>query len=406
MMVTFAFPLYFKNVICSGDASGDALWGVSVSLSMLLVALVSPVLGAIADAGGQRYRLLLLFTVASVVATGALAWSGPGMAFGSALLFLVANSGFEGGLVFYDAYLKELVPDRVVGKVSGAGFAAGYLGAFSILLLVSPLLAPGIDVENMAGVQQSFVVASLFFAIFSLPLFVMFRPGAQLPPADGDGRDGMARGWSPGLFLQSLRQVRETISHIGRYPDLGRFLLAFFFYNDAILTVIAFSSIYAQNSLGFSSGDLIRFFMLVQTTAIVGSVVFGWLTDVIGAKRTIMVTLLIWFGVVLAAVVVQSRDGFFVTGMVAGLAMGSAQAASRAMMTRLTPPEHVTEFFGFYDGTFGKASAIVGPLVFGLVSSLTGSQQMALASLLIFFTTGLVLMARVRFSGDRRGVHR
>ena len=162
------------------------------------------------------------------------------------------------------------------------------------------------------------------------------------------------------------------------------------------MTIIAFSSIYAQNSLGFTSGDLIIFFMLVQTTAIAGSVIFGFVTDKIGPKRTIVITLMIWFVVVLAAIFADSKELFFYTGMLAGMSMGSSQAASRSMMTRLTPRKHVTEFFGFYDGTFGKASAVVGPLVFGLVSSQAGSQKAALASLLLFFTTGLVLMTRVR----------
>ncbi len=177
-----------------------------------------------------------------------------------------------------------------------------------------------------------------------------------------------------------------------------------FFYNDAILTVIAFSSIYAQNTLGFTTGELIAFFMLVQTTAITGSVIFGFVTDKIGPKRTIVITLMIWFVVVVAAIFADSKELFFYTGMLAGMSMGSSQAASRSMMTRLTPREHVTEFFGFYDGTFGKASAVAGPFVFGLVSSQAGSQKAALASLLLFFVTGLLLMTRVKSVGSELSV--
>ncbi len=187
------------------------------------------------------------------------------------------------------------------------------------------------------------------------------------------------------------------------YPDLARFLLAFFFYNDAILTVIAFSSIYAQNTLGFTTTELIGFFMTVQTTAIVGSVVFGFVTDRIGPKRTIVMTLFIWFVVIFMAILSQGKTLFFVTGLVAGLSMGSSQAASRSLMARLTPKEHITEFFGFYDGTFGKASAIVGPMVFGLVSSQAGSQKTALASLLVFFGLGLAIMTGVRTSSTAHG---
>lgn len=390
MMVTFVFPLYFKNVICKGEPSGDALWGFSVSLSMLLVALISPVLGAAADYSGKRKRFLLFFTLTSIVATALLSFSGPGMALVAVLLFVLANMGFEGGLVFYDAYLKQLASAKSIGRVSGYGFAMGYLGALSILLLVQPLLSKGIVLSNMPNVQLSFLVVAIFFALFAAPLFLVLR----------DEKKGERPAISFTAIRCSLREVKYTVQHIMSYPDLARFLLAYFFYNDAILTVIAFSSIYAQNTLGFTTGELIRFFMLVQTTAIAGSLVFGFVTDKIGPKRTIVITLLIWFVVVVAAIFADSKALFFYTGMLAGMSMGSSQAASRSMMTRLTPQEHVTEFFGFYDGTFGKASAVVGPLVFGLVSAQAGSQKVALASLLLFFILGLLLMTRVRSVGS------
>ncbi len=389
IMVTFVFPLYFKNVICSGEPSGDALWGFSISLSMLIVALISPVLGAAADYSGKRKRFLFVFTLISVIATALLSLSGPGMAFAAVALFILANIGFEGGLVFYDAYLKEIATDKSVGRVSGYGFAMGYLGAFAILLLTKPLLNKGIVLSNAPNVQLSFLAAAVFFCLFAAPIFLVLRDQQK------EARPAI----SFAALGSSIREVKHTVRHIMSYPDLVRFLLAYFFYNDAILTVIAFSSIYAQNTLGFTTGELIVFFMLVQTTAIAGSIIFGFVTDKIGPKRTIVITLLIWFVVVLAAIFADRKELFFYTGMLAGLSMGSSQAASRSMMARLTPREHVTEFFGFYDGTFGKASAIAGPLMFGLVSAYAGSQKAALASLLMFFTIGLLLMTRVRSAG-------
>ena len=390
IMVTFVFPLYFKNVICNGEPSGDALWGFSISLSMLLVALISPVLGAAADYSGKRKRFLFVFTLISVLATAMLSFSGPGMAVAAIALFILANIGFEGGLVFYDAYLKELATDKSVGRVSGYGFAMGYLGALAILLLTKPLLSKGIVLSNAPNVQLSFLAASVFFALFSVPIFLALR--------DQKKKEGPAISFAS--LGSSIKEVKHTVRHIMNYPDLVRFLLAYFFYNDAILTVIAFSSIYAQNTLGFTTGELIVFFMLVQTTAIAGSIIFGFVTDKIGPKKTIVITLLIWFVVVIAAIFADRKELFFYTGMLAGLSMGSSQAASRSMMARLTPREHVTEFLGFYDGTFGKASAIVGPLVFGIVSAQAGSQKAALASLLMFFTIGLLLMTRVRSVGS------
>lgn len=389
MIVTFVFPLYFKNIICQGDPAGDALWGVGVSLSMLTVAIVSPFLGAAADQSGSRKRFLFLFTLMAVLATALLAFSGPGWVMSALLLFIIANIGFEGGLVFYDAYLPDIASRRSIGRVSGYGYAMGYLGALSILLLLYPLLRGGVVPENSASIQLSFFVVALFFALFASPIFLVMR-------------DRPARDRSRPDFARAAREVRHTVRHIMQYPDLARFLVAFFFYNDAILTIIAFASIYAQNTLGFTASELMVFFMLVQTTAILGSVVFGIITDRIGPKRTIVLTLLIWFLVIIMAIITTGKPLFFATGLLAGMSMGSSQAASRSMMARLTPPKHVTEFFGFYDGTFGKASAILGPALFGLISSQAGDQRIALGSLLLFFLLGLLIILPVR-SGSARG---
>ena len=389
MMVTFAFPLYFKNIICQGEPRGDALWGMSVSISMLLVALISPVLGAEADYSGRRKRFLFAFTLVSVLATLLLSLAGPGNVLFAAALFILANIGFEGGLVFYDAWLPEITSQRSIGRVSGYGFAMGYLGAFAILLINLPLLSKGIVPANIPNLKLSFLIVALFFAVFSAPIFLMLR--------DTKGSSEKAgRRERESSIIHSIKEVGYTIRHIMSYPDLARFLLAYFFYNDAILTVIAFSSIYAQNTLGFTTGELITFFMTVQTTAILGSVVFGFLTDKIGPKRTIVITLFIWFAVILLAILSATKQTFFMTGLLAGMSMGSSQAASRSLMARLTPKEHVTEFFGFYDGSFGKASAVIGPLVFGVVSAQAGSQKIALASLLVFFGLGLLILTGVR----------
>uniref|UniRef100_Q3AS26 MFS transporter family protein n=1 Tax=Chlorobium chlorochromatii (strain CaD3) TaxID=340177 RepID=Q3AS26_CHLCH len=412
MMVTFVFPLYFKNVICSAQPYGDALWGLSISVSMLLVALVSPFLGAAADVLGRRKHFLLMFTLAAVVGTALLSLTGAGMATVAVGLFIMANMGFEGGIVFYDAYLKELASERSVGRLSGYGFAMGYLGALSILLLVSPLLADGINVANAAKVQQSFLVAATFFALFAAPLFFVIRDRRSLSTSPHPSTKKILSTATSvknvvvathhverKIFGQGAwRNLLQTVQHIRRYPDLARFLLACFFYNDAILTVIAFASLYAEQTLGFSSRELMHFFMVVQIAAMVGALFIGFIADTIGAKRALVVTLILWIGVIAAALFAESKELFFYTGMLAGISMGSSQAASRSMMTRLTPQEHVTEFFGFYDGTFGKASAIVGPFLFGVISSQAGSQKVALSSLLIFFAIGLVLLTKVKSS--------
>ncbi|ACF12683.1 major facilitator superfamily MFS_1 [Chloroherpeton thalassium ATCC 35110] len=384
MIVTFVYPLYFKNIICAGHAIGDALWGTNVSISMLIGAVVAPVLGAASDYSGRRKRFLLAFTLISILCTSLMFFTSADMILIGSVLFILANVGFEGGLVFYDAYLPEITSKRSYGRVSGYGFAMGYLGALVTLAASFPLIIGGFEPENLLNIRYSFLLAAGFFFFFSIPLFLALR----------DKKPARAEHIS---FLKAgFREVRATLSNIRNYPNLVRFLTAFFFYNDGILTIIAFASIYAANTLNFSFQELVIFFITVQTTAILGSVIFGVITDKIGAKRTIVITLLIWIFVILLAYFTDTKEMFYIVGLFAGISMGASQSASRSLMARLTPAEHSAEFFGFYDGSFGKASAIVGPWIFGLISTLAGSQRIAILSLLLFFTVGLWLILKVR----------
>jgi UMF1 family MFS transporter len=188
--------------------------------------------------------------------------------------------------------------------------------------------------------------------------------------------------------LKALFVTRE-------YPSIARFLVAFFIYNDGILTVIAFAAIFAEQTLSMSDDAIIVFFAIVQTSAVLGSLVFGVVTDVIGPKKTISITLLIWVAIVIGAFFVQSVGFFYAVGFAAGIAIGSSQSASRSLMALLTPRSREAEFFGFYDGLCGKASAVVGPLLYGIVADLT-SQRIAALMIGIFFVTGFVLLQGVR----------
>ena len=173
------------------------------------------------------------------------------------------------------------------------------------------------------------------------------------------------------------------------------FLLAYFFYIEGVNTVIFFSGNYASTTLGFSNSELLIFFLTVQTTAIVGSVIFGILADSIGQKKVIVISLLMWLITVLLAFLIEDKNGFYIVGLIAGSAMGSSQSASRSLMSKLTPPDRKTEFFGFYS-FFGKSSAVIGPLVFGLVSFLSGNHRLAIISIGVFFLVGLLILSKVK----------
>lgn len=386
IVVTVIFPRYFIGEIADGQRW---LWGLAVSTSMLIAALLAPPLGAAADFSRNRKRFLFLFTLVSVICTALLSLTTGGMIVVAMLLFIVANVGFEGGIVFYDAFLPGLTTRKSYGRVSGYGYAMGYLGSLAILLIVSLYLPAAEDPSYLGSVRSTFLIAAGFFLLFSIPFFLFVpEPPVAGPPPPSLYRAGMARaaGTFRALFIER------------RHPALARFLIAFFIYNDGILTVIAFAAIFAQQILAMSDTEIIGFFAVVQTSAVAGSVVFGIITDKIGPKRTIAITLLLWIGIVVGAFFVQTAAQFFAVALAAGVATGSSQSASRSLMALLTPHTREAEFFGFYDGLCGKASAVIGPVLYGIVADLLNERFAALA-IGVFFVAGLVLLRGVREEG-------
>jgi UMF1 family MFS transporter len=382
VIVTVVFSRYFTHHVAGGQRW---LWGLAVSLSMILAAALSPPLGAIADFSRNRKRFLLLFTLASVGATALLFFVRDGMIITGMLLFIMANVGFEGGLVFYDAFLPGITSRNSYGRVSGYGFAMGYLGALAVLLIVGLLLPPASDPAYLVHVRFSFVVAAAFFLVFSLPLFLtVHEPPLEGKPPAAVFREGMRRA---ARTFQSLFVRRE-------YPSVARFLIAFFIYNDGILTVIAFAAIFAEQTLRMDDAAIILFFAIVQTSAVAGSLLFGVITDKIGPKKTITITLYLWTAIAIGAYFVNGVGVFYAVALAAGVAIGSSQSASRSMMALLTPRAREAEFFGFYDGLCGKASAVIGPLVYGVVADLS-SERVAALVISLFFLTGLVILQGV-----------
>ncbi|HVZ40880.1 MAG TPA: MFS transporter [Candidatus Kapabacteria bacterium] len=402
IIISLLYSTFFTDVIANGNAS---YWGRTISASMLLTAIVGPLLGSISDATHRKKRFLALFTGLCVAATALLSFTGPGMLMMAAALVILANVGFEGGTIFYDAFLPDIAAEQDYNRVSGYGFAMGYLGSFVILMIVLPLVTPaalppvaqsspavalaGLSARGAVGYAAALpslrltdLIAAAFFALFSLPLFLFVRE-RQTPRAIAG--NPLAAGY---------RRLRETFAHIRSYDAVKRFLLAFFVYNDSILTVILFAGIFAKESLKMETAQLIYFFMIVQGSALIGSLIFGALGNRIGARQSIIITIVIWIGVVVGAYFITTAGSFFILGAVAGIALGSSQSCSRSLMALLTPDEKRTEFFGFYDGFFGKASAVVGPLVFGEVADWLGLRQ-AMLVIGVIFVLGILLLLRV-----------
>lgn len=376
VVVTFVYAVYFKKTVAQNLPIGDLYWSISTSIAMVVTAIISPVLGAVADHSAGKKRFLLFFTVMCLVATSMLYFVGEGMIFWGIFLFVIANIGFEAGLVFYDAFLPEITQPKNFGRVSGYGFAMGYLGSLVTLAIIYPLIQQEL-------IRETFPVTSLFFFIFSMPLFFLLK----------EQRKTIER--KEPFVKIGLHRVWTTLTHLKNYKNLVIFLLAYFCYIEGVNTVIFFSGNYASTTLGFDTSELIIFFLTVQTTAILGSVVLGIVADSIGQKKTIVISLLLWLITVGLAYFVTDKNEFYVVGLLAGSAMGSTQSISRSLMSKLTPPEKKTEFFGFYS-FFGKSSAVIGPMVFGLVSYISGSQRLAIISIGFFFLLGLLLLTKVK----------
>jgi len=372
------FGVYFTRVVVGNDdGRGDLWWGRVLSLSMLVVAVTSPAMGAIADRGGLRKVFLAAYTSLCVGAVALFATIRPGELVWPFLLAVVANIGFEGALVFYNAYLPELAPPGRQGRLSGLGFGIGYLGSIVGLLLVLPLV-------HAHAYAWTWWTVALFYGLGALPCLVWLPPPAS------------PRRVAPGVAaVEGFRRVGSLVREVWAMDDLRRFLIAYFLYIDGVTTAIYFTGIFAATTLGFGDAELISLFVAVQLSALAGALLLARPTDRWGPKVVVSATLVLWTAIDVAVFFVQAKTTFFVVICVAGTGLGAIQAASRAFVSRLAPKGKEGEVFGFY-ALCGKSSAILGPLLLGTVShALGGNQRVALLSLGLFFVAGFLLLQRV-----------
>ena len=378
---TAVFSAYFTGTVVGNEAgAGDFWWGRATSTSALIIALSSPLLGAIADMAGIRKRMMALYTVICVSAVAMFVTLDPGEILYGFVLIVVANAGFEGALVFYNAYLPEIAPPGKQGRVSGLGFGVGYAGSIVGLLVALAIMGQPPDTSRLDLVWLA--VAALFLGL-SIPAFVI------LPESRGNQSVATAA-------RIGLTQFRRILGEVLRDRQLRRFLLAFFFYIDGVVTVILFAGPVAETTFGFNPSERIMLFIVVQVSALVGAFALARPTDEWGPKRVISLTLVLWIAIVIVASLITSKAAFFAIAVVAGIGLGAVQAASRSFMAALIPSGREAEMFGFY-AFCGKSSSIIGPFVFGTISGFTGGdQQLSMLALVGFFGLGLVLLQRVR----------
>jgi len=404
------FNQYFATVV-AGGVSGVKIFGFqlhgasfftfTVSISMAISAVFSPFLGAIADASGSKKRFLMAFCYIGVLFSGFLYFVHEGDYWMGAVFFIIANIGFAEGNVFYNAFLPEISNQQNIGRISGLGWALGYVGGGALLAINLIMLKYSEWLGFPSGyfsVHDCFLSVSLWWLIFSAPTFFFLKEGMERP----DLRPDLTL--KKGYFKEGYRRLQHTFRRIKTFRELTKFLVAFLIYNDGIETVIVMASIFGADVLGMETGEIILFFLMIQGIAFFGSLIFGFLADAVGNKRTVMISLGIWSLIVLWAfrlgVLWDPKTEFWILGMLAGLVMGGSQAASRSLQGIFTPDANSAEFFAFF-GVSGKFASIFGPLTYGILIALTGSVQSGILSVLLFFIVGMAILWTVN---EKKGI--
>jgi len=354
VVILAIYAAYFKGHVVGG-AEGSRLWGISVGIAMLVVAVISPVLGVIADHTGQKKRLLGYFTALSVTSTALLYFVQKGDILLGMVLFILAEIGYRGGQVFYNSLLPEVAEQDEIGRVSGNGWAIGLLGGIVCLFIVLALVTLN---EGTWIVRISLVITAVYFAVFAAPLIFWFR--------EKDGDKKLIPGEN--VFSIALEQLRHTLRSVRDHREFIKYIVAFLIYNDGILMAINFAAIFGAVMFGLDQQQIILFMILIQFTSVIGAYISGWIADKRSGKASLVIFLLMMIASVVGLFVVESVVGFYVIGGIAGLALSSVQAVSRAMVGALAPPGRSAEFYGFF-AVAGRTSSFIGPTIYGFVAA-------------------------------------
>jgi MFS transporter, UMF1 family len=382
------FPAFFRQFWSAGADSTVTTFrlGMANAAAGLAIALLAPLLGAIADRSGRRRRMLLAFSLLGICTTFALFFVGQGQWLMAALLFAFATVGFNGGVVFSDALLLDVAVPAEYDRVSALGYALGYLGggvlfAFNVLMVMQPALFGLADAA--AAVRWSFVTVALWWSVFMLPLLLFVREAPATDKAHAGG--ALATGWRE--LVNSVRYVRER-------PVLLQFLLAYWLYIDGVNTIIKMAVDYGM-AVGLAAADLLGALLLTQFVAFPAALAFGRLGARIGARAGVLLGLAVYAGLTVWAYFLDSAFEFYLMAATLGLVQGGVQSLSRSMFGRLVPVGKSAEFFGFYN-MVGKFGTVLGPALMGVVALLSGSTRASILALLLLFVTGGVLLWRVR----------
>lgn len=388
------YSAYFKNQVVGG-AEGSRLWGTTISIAMILVAIAAPIMGAIADYSGAKKKFLFFFTALSVLFTALLFFTQKGTILLAIVFFLLAEIGYRAAQIFYDALLPEIAEPSEMGRIAGTGWAVGSSGGIVILLLILPPIL--ITKSDLLVVRGSLVATAIFFALASIPIFRWLAERAQ-PQTLPQGEN---------YLNLAFKQLKETIRAARGFNEFLKFMLAYLVYNEGVIIALDFAAILGAVLFGLEQTGLIIFFILVQATNVGGAILFGNLQDRFGGKRALTISILLMVACIAAMYFAQNQTHFFIIGAFIGVAMAGVQSVSRAMVATFSPPGKSGEFFGFFALT-GRTSSFIGPVVFGwlaaestlwyqsqgqdLILAEQSGHRLALLSIAVFLIAGWVLM--------------
>jgi UMF1 family MFS transporter len=396
LVVTFIYSTYFTKAMAPDEVTGTAWWSRAISISAILIAVLSPIMGAAADRSGTRKRSLAIATAVCAGGSIALAFIKPGMAHAALLaltVFVVANVAFEMSMVFYNAFLPTIASPEKIGRISGYGWGLGYIGGLLCMVIALVAFVPtsghpwfGLSTENGFNARATTLLVAGWYVLFSLPLFVNVPERPTGAPALG--------------IRDAFTELGRTFRAVGRYREVAKFLIARLVYNDGLVTVFAFGGIYAAGTFGMSLSEVIQFGIALNVFSGLGALAFGFVDDKLGGKKTVLITLVALAGATILAVWAPTKLWLWVAGILIGIFVGPNQAASRSLMGRFVPEKHQAEFFGFFAFS-GKITSFMGPILLGLASQMFASQRAGVATVLLFFLVGGLLLVTVN---ESRGI--
>jgi len=390
MIQTFVFAAYFAQSIAENETTGTALWGNMIGLAGFVIALSAPLLGSIADEGGRRKPWIGFFTVMCIFGCSMLWFAEPSSDFiwFALIMAFIATLGAELSFIFYNAMLPDLTTSLNIGKWSGWGWAMGYAGGLFCLIIgyfgfvEHGASLFGLNEESLQNVRITFLFTGLWYALFSLPLFIK-------TPDTPSKKKSIRQALSDGK-----KELKNGLHMLKDEPNIWKFLLARIFYNDGLATIFAMGGVYATGTFNFDTGQIFMFGIALNVTAGIGAFGFAWLDDVSGSKKTIVGALVGLIIPVVAVLFVESETWFWVWGLLLGIFVGPVQASSRTFMGRLAPQDKRNQMYGLF-ALSGKVTTFAGPIMVGWITLLMNSQRWGMSAILLLLVIGLVLMFSV-----------